>query len=203
MRMRRLHSGAHAVDLRVFGAQPRCQPIASGARGKAPPQGRPRQFRASGSHAIKSQAPRAADGDPVGQDLQVGFEQHGAAARRGCRRCPYGARPWPSDSWPRDRRQAPRLCIIDGNAGLHRAITLAWRSTKIQRCAVHKLRNILRKVPQHAHDDVVADFHLIVYASGLDTARAAAGVLREEVGEALPWRHREPQRGRRRAADLG
>ena len=69
--------------------------------------------------------------------------------------------------------KAPRLCIIDGNAGLHRAITLAWRATKIQRCAVHKLRNILRKVPHHAHEEVTADFHLIVYASGLDTARAA------------------------------
>jgi putative transposase len=69
--------------------------------------------------------------------------------------------------------KAPRLCIVDGNAGLHRAITVAWRSTKIQRCAVHKLRNVLRKVPQHAQDDVVADFHLIVYASGLEAARAA------------------------------
>jgi len=69
--------------------------------------------------------------------------------------------------------KAPRLCIIDGNAGLHRAITLAWRTTEIQRCAVHKLRNILRKVPQHAHEEITADFHLIVYASGLDTARAA------------------------------
>ena len=69
--------------------------------------------------------------------------------------------------------KAPRLCVIDGNAGLHRAITLSWRTTKIQRCAVHKLRNILRKVPQHAHEEITADFHLIVYASGLDTARAA------------------------------
>jgi len=69
--------------------------------------------------------------------------------------------------------KAPRLCIIDGNAGLHRAITLTWRTTKIQRCAVHKLRNILRKAPQHAHEEITADFHLIVYASGLDTARAA------------------------------
>jgi transposase-like protein len=67
----------------------------------------------------------------------------------------------------------PRLCIIDGNAGLHAAITLAWPGTKVQRCAVHKLRNILRKVPQHAHTEVVADFHLIVYAVDLDEATAA------------------------------
>jgi putative transposase len=69
--------------------------------------------------------------------------------------------------------KVPRLCIIDGNAGLHRAITLSWPTAKIQRCAVHKLRNILRKVPQHAQEEVTADFHLIVYASGLDTAKTA------------------------------
>src|SRR5207253_675376 len=62
---------------------------------------------------------------------------------------------------------------LDGIAGLHRAITLAWRATKIQRCAVHKLRNILRKVPQHAHDEITDDYHLIVYASGLDAATTA------------------------------
>jgi len=79
--------------------------------------------------------------------------------------------------------KAPRLCIIDGNAGLHRAIALAWRTTKIQRCAVHKLRNILRKVPQHAHDEVAADFHLIVYASGLDAARAARDAFIKKWGK--------------------
>lgn len=79
--------------------------------------------------------------------------------------------------------KAPRLCIIDGNAGLHRAITLAWRTTKIQRCAVHKLRNILRKVPEHAHEEIAADFHLIVYASGLGTARAARDAFVKKWGK--------------------
>jgi len=69
--------------------------------------------------------------------------------------------------------KAPRLCILDGNPGLHAAITLVWRTTKIQRCAVHKLRNILRKVPKHAHEEIAADFHRIIYASGLDAARTA------------------------------
>ena len=73
--------------------------------------------------------------------------------------------------------KAPRLCIIDGNAGLHRAIRLAWRATKIQRCTVHKLRNILRKVPQHAHDEITDDYHLIVYASGRDAATTGRATL--------------------------
>jgi transposase-like protein len=82
--------------------------------------------------------------------------------------------------------KAPRLCIIDGNAGLHAAITLAWRTTKIQRCAVHKLRNILRKVPQHAHEEVTADFHLVVYATGLDQARTARDAFVKKWSKRCP-----------------
>jgi len=79
--------------------------------------------------------------------------------------------------------KAPRLCIIDGNAGLHHAIQVSWRTTKIQRCAVHKLRNILRKVPQHAHDEVTKDFHLIVYASGLKAAEDARDAFVKKWGK--------------------
>jgi len=79
--------------------------------------------------------------------------------------------------------KAPRLCIVDGNAGLHRAIALSWPATRIQRCVVHKLRNILRKVPQHAHDEVTADFHLIVYASGMDEALAAREAFVKKWGK--------------------
>lgn len=80
----------------------------------------------------------------------------------------------------------PRLCIIDGNAGLHRAIEQTWRRTKIQRCTVHKLRNILRKVPQHAHEEVTADYHLIVYADGLDVARVARDAFVKKWNKRCP-----------------
>jgi putative transposase len=79
--------------------------------------------------------------------------------------------------------KAPRLCIIDGNAGLHRAIALSWPATKIQRCVVHKLRNIVSKVPQHAHDEVTADFHLIVYAAGKTQAEAAREAFVKKWGK--------------------
>jgi len=82
--------------------------------------------------------------------------------------------------------RAPRLCIIDGNAGLHRAITLAWPATKIQRCAVHKLRNVLRKVPQHAHEEIADDFHRIVYASGLDAAESARDAFVKKWSKRCP-----------------
>ena len=80
----------------------------------------------------------------------------------------------------------PRLCIIDGNAGLHRAITETWRNAKIQRCAVHKLRNILRKAPKHAHKEIVEDFHLIVYADGMTQAKAARDAFAKKWGKRCP-----------------
>jgi putative transposase len=36
--------------------------------------------------------------------------------------------------------QAPVLAIIDGNAGLRRAVGLVWPKAAVQRCCVHKLR---------------------------------------------------------------
>ena len=72
----------------------------------------------------------------------------------------------------RDLR-SPVLCIIDGNAGLRRAVGLVWPRAAVQRCCVHKLRNLERKAPKHALADIRDDFHRIVYAASADAARAA------------------------------
>jgi transposase-like protein len=69
--------------------------------------------------------------------------------------------------------QAPVLCIIDGNPGLRRAVGLAWPAARVQRCCVHKLRNLERKAPKHAIPQIRDDFHRIVYAASGDAARAA------------------------------
>ena len=45
--------------------------------------------------------------------------------------------------------RAPVLAIIDGNAGLRRAVGLVWPRVAVQRCCVHKLRNLTRKAPKH------------------------------------------------------
>jgi transposase-like protein len=42
------------------------------------------------------------------------------------------------------------LVIIDGNAGLRRAVGEVWARAAVQRCCVHKLRNLERKAPKHA-----------------------------------------------------
>ncbi len=68
---------------------------------------------------------------------------------------------------------APLLCIIDGNAGLRGAIGLVWPKAAVQRCVVHKLRNIERKAPQHAREEIAEDFHRIVYAPSGAKAKEA------------------------------
>ena len=69
--------------------------------------------------------------------------------------------------------KAPTLCVIDGNPGLCRAVELVWPKADVQRCAVHKLRNLERKAPKHAREEIAADFHAIVYAESETGARAA------------------------------
>ena len=69
--------------------------------------------------------------------------------------------------------RAPVLTIIDGNAGLRRAVGLVWPRTSVQRCCVHKLRNLEGKAPKHALAEIRDDFHRIVYAANGEAARVA------------------------------
>jgi transposase-like protein len=74
---------------------------------------------------------------------------------------------------------APRLCIIDGSGGLRAALTQLWPQVAIQRCTVHKLRNLCAHAPHHSAAAVHADFHAIVYAtSRADADRAYARMHR-------------------------
>jgi transposase-like protein len=67
----------------------------------------------------------------------------------------------------------PKLCVVDGNPGLRGALEQVWPKTPVQRCTVHKLRNLERKAPAHALEEIKADYHRIVYAASLAEARRA------------------------------
>ncbi len=69
--------------------------------------------------------------------------------------------------------RTPLLAIIDGNAGLRRAVELVWPRAAVQRCCVHKLRNLKRKAPKHALAEIRDDFHRIVHAINAEAARTA------------------------------
>jgi transposase-like protein len=68
---------------------------------------------------------------------------------------------------------APVLAVIDGCPGLRAAVEAVWSTTRVQRCVVHKLRNLLAHAPHHARESVREDFHAIVYAKGGSEARLA------------------------------
>lgn len=67
----------------------------------------------------------------------------------------------------------PQLCVIDGNPGLRAALASRWPGIAVQRCTVHKLRNLQRHAPRHAHEELRADDHRIVYAESEAQAREA------------------------------
>jgi len=98
--------------------------------------------------------------------------------------------------------KAPLLCIIDGHQGLRRAVGLVWPGAAVQRCCVHKLRNLERKAPKHA----LAELRDRLPSDRLrGRARGCPGRLdsvRAQVGQALPRRGEEPVGGRRGVAHL-
>jgi putative transposase len=82
--------------------------------------------------------------------------------------------------------RAPVLAIVDGNAGLRRAVGLVWPKAGVQRCCVHKLRNLERKAPKHALAEIRDDFHRIVYAANADAARTAYTAFERTWGRRCP-----------------
>jgi putative transposase len=67
----------------------------------------------------------------------------------------------------------PCLVIIDGNKGLRAAVEKSWPGIKVQRCTVHKLRNLERHVPRHALEEVKSDYHRIINAESLQEGNKA------------------------------
>ena len=90
---------------------------------------------------------------------------------------------------------APLLAIIDGHAGLRRAVAEVWPRTAVQRCSVHKLRNMERKAPKHALAEVREDFHAIVYAASAEAARTAWAKFERVWGKRCPASSRACRKG--------
>lgn len=62
----------------------------------------------------------------------------------------------------------PDFVIVDGAPGLEAALVALWgEDLPIQRCTVHKHRNLLGHAPKRLHDELTEDFRDMIYA---DTA---------------------------------
>ena len=71
----------------------------------------------------------------------------------------------------------PRLVIIDGNKGLRVALDKNWPGIEVQRCTVHKLRNLERHTPRHALEEVKSDYHRIIQAESWNQRGKRTGNL--------------------------
>jgi putative transposase len=59
----------------------------------------------------------------------------------------------------------PEFLIVDGAGGLEKAIAAEWDGVPVQRCTVHKHRNLLAHAPERLHDEVTADYNDMIYAA--------------------------------------
>jgi putative transposase len=61
--------------------------------------------------------------------------------------------------------QRPEFLIVDGAPGLDKAIAAVWDGVPVQRCTVHKHRNLLAHSPERLHDEITADYNDMIYAT--------------------------------------
>jgi transposase-like protein len=61
--------------------------------------------------------------------------------------------------------RTPEFLIVDGAAGLEKALTALWPTVPAQRCTVHKHRNLLAHAPERLHEEVSADYTDMIYAA--------------------------------------
>ena len=59
----------------------------------------------------------------------------------------------------------PEFLIVDGAPGLDSAIAALWGGVPVQRCTVHKHRNLLAHAPERLHDEITADYTDMIYAA--------------------------------------
>ncbi|MBS0311924.1 MAG: IS256 family transposase [Proteobacteria bacterium] len=62
------------------------------------------------------------------------------------------------------RMPVPSLIIMDGGKGLEAALAALWPAIPVQRCTVHKHRNLLAHAPKKMHEEIGADYTDMIYA---------------------------------------
>jgi transposase-like protein len=80
----------------------------------------------------------------------------------------------------------PLLTVIDGCAGLSRAVSEVFPSSDIQRCTKHKTENVLDKVLKADHKAVKESLRRIFYASSYEHAQEGITLFRKQWGMRYP-----------------
>jgi putative transposase len=79
-----------------------------------------------------------------------------------------------------------KMVTVDGNAGLLSALASLLPSVTIQRCIVHKIRNIVGKCPRSLRGVVPAEAKLIFYATSQAEARERFNEFKARWQQQLP-----------------
>jgi len=80
----------------------------------------------------------------------------------------------------------PLLVVSDGSPGLIRAIKETWPTVARQRCVVHRIRNVLARVPKKGHKQIQKALNAIFYAASLEEALAAAKAFAAKWQDVYP-----------------
>jgi transposase-like protein len=59
----------------------------------------------------------------------------------------------------------PEFLMVDGAPGLENAIAAVWDGVPVQRCTVHKHRNLLAHAPERLHEEISVDYNDMIYAA--------------------------------------
>ena len=76
----------------------------------------------------------------------------------------------------------PALAIVDGAPGLEAALASLWSDLLVQRCTVHKLRNLIAHAPKRLAEEVSSDF------SDMINAKTAKEVATRRKAFVRKWR---------------
>jgi putative transposase len=66
------------------------------------------------------------------------------------------------------RPPTPTLVV----SGLENAIAAVWDGVPVQRCTVHKHRNLLAHAPERLHEEITADYNDMIYAATREEVEA-------------------------------
>jgi len=58
----------------------------------------------------------------------------------------------------------PCIVVTDGSKGLEAALAEVWPKALVQRCTVHKERNLLSHAPESMHEEIKAEYQAMMYA---------------------------------------
>ena len=96
----------------------------------------------------------------------------------------------------------PEFLIVDGAPGLDKAIAAVWDGVPVQRCTVHKHRNLFAHAPERLHDEITADYNDMIYATTPRGDRDPPQGLHPQMAAQASRRRRQPGGSRRAPVHL-